>query len=202
MPWPSDVQFLQIANTAKGVYVFAEVIIRFIQDSQVGNPVAQLKYVLAAVDKLQKSPQSSHPLAPLDAIYTAILDKVPDNVIDTTKDLLQIMVFLRQQNIDVPEFNFRDMYNYLDVPQADAVTALRHLHSVVFFPRVLIVDIIRPRFYHASFQDYLEDPYRSGKYAIEQQQIVAERFTKFYFSKEFGTLINSPLAFYTFQLSF
>jgi hypothetical protein len=184
--WPSHEHFLQISRAARGLFVFAQVVIRFIEDTRVGNPVAQLGYVLAAISKSHKSSQSAHPLIILDAVYTAILDRIPRNVIDDTKRLLQVVIHCHRQNIQVSDFTFGDIRNYLNISKPDASSALRHLHSVISFPRVKDIDATRPRLYHASFGDYLEDPSRSDAHAIGKWQIDGERVGETYFLNGIG----------------
>ncbi|KXN80975.1 putative family 17 glucosidase SCW4 [Leucoagaricus sp. SymC.cos] len=42
LPWPGDRDFLQIARAAGGLFVFAQVVVRFIEDPRVGNTISQL----------------------------------------------------------------------------------------------------------------------------------------------------------------
>jgi hypothetical protein len=190
-PWPSHDHFLQIATAAKGLFAFAQVVVRFIEDSRVGNPVTQLGYVLAAIAKLRKSQQSTHPLVALDAIYTAILERVPHEVINDTKRLLQIMIYCQRHNINVRDFTFVDMCNYLQISKVDAVTALRHLHSVVHFSRVKYIETSRPQLYHASFGDYLQDPSRSEMFATDKWQIDLGTLMRYYLHANYGECANS-----------
>jgi hypothetical protein len=194
MPWPSHNIFLQIAKAAKGLFAFAQVVIRFIEDPRVGNPVAQLEYVLAAIAKLHKSQQSTHPLSALDAIYTAILDKVPHDVFHNTKCLLQIVLHCHRRTIKVSDFTFHNMCNYAQISIPAAVTALRHLHSVVHFPQVKDIGASRPRLYHASFGDYLEDSSRSHTYAIHKWPINNEKLVTAYLGSTPGQFTHSLAA--------
>ncbi|KXN91226.1 hypothetical protein AN958_01910 [Leucoagaricus sp. SymC.cos] len=165
--WPSNCDFLQIANAARGLFVFAQVVIRFIADTRVGNPIGQLRYVLTALSNL--GPLDNHrenPFAVLDAIYTAILFNVPLQVLDNTKQILQIAFYHTRRGVSSEEVNFKGIYTYLGLSREDAIAALRPLHSVICFRKDRPIDRSRPYFYHASFRDYLEDPSRSGAYSI------------------------------------
>jgi hypothetical protein len=164
--WPTHQQFLLITKAASGLFVFAEVVVRFIRDSRVGNPIAQLKYVLSAISKLNLAQNNSNPLAVLDAIYATILAKIPSDTLDNTKKLLQLLIFANHAYSRVDEFHFKYMYEYLGMNREDAISAFRHLHSVISFSQVTRKDENRPRFYHASFQDYLMNPSRSFQYSI------------------------------------
>ncbi|KXN92362.1 hypothetical protein AN958_08378 [Leucoagaricus sp. SymC.cos] len=165
-PWPSNEQFLLIAKAALGLFVFAEVVVRFIGDPAVGNPVSQLSYVLSAVAKLRHNAQRKNPLAVLDAIYAAIMSRLPPDCLDNAKKLLPPLIHLHRRSVKISDINFKNVYQSLKIARADAVAALRHLHSVIYFPRAKDFDETRPRVYHASFHDFLEDPSRSNEYTV------------------------------------
>lgn len=172
-PWPSHYEFLRITTAASGLFVFAEVVIRFIDSPRVKNPVAQLKCVLSALSKAPTS--KDNPLAVLDAVYTEILSRIPLDMLQITKRLIGSFIFLDRDNIRGERRSFRDICNFLDISKDTALTALGHLHSVLHFPRE--IGSSRPRFYHASFRDYLEDPSRSHEYAIESQNAGIDFFS-------------------------
>ncbi|KAF9442215.1 hypothetical protein P691DRAFT_779510 [Macrolepiota fuliginosa MF-IS2] len=136
-PWPTQSQFLRITTAACGLFIFAEVIIRFISDSSIGNPVAQLRCVISIISKIPLSQLRRNPLAVLDA-----LAKIKD-------------------------FDLHCICNSLNIARDDAVTALRHLHSVLFFKKVRDIGKTCPHFYHTSFRDFVEDPSRSNEYSID-----------------------------------
>ncbi|KXN92888.1 hypothetical protein AN958_07308 [Leucoagaricus sp. SymC.cos] len=165
-PWPSNEQFLLIAKAALGLFVFAEVVVRFIGDPAVGNPVSQLSYVLSAVAKLRYNAQRKNPLAVLDAIYAAIMSRLPPDCLDNAKKLLPVLIHLQRHSVNISTIDFKGVYQSLEIVREDAFAALRHLHSVIYFSRVKDLDRTRPRVYHASFHDFLEDPSRSNQYAI------------------------------------
>ncbi|KAJ3570239.1 hypothetical protein NP233_g4539 [Leucocoprinus birnbaumii] len=175
--WPSHVHFLQIAKAALGLFIFAEVVIRFVGDERVGNPISQLSHVLSALAKIQQSQQPRNPLEVLDAIYTTIMERVPNDMITNTKRLLEILIFFQRQKKNISDFTFRDMCEYLMIPHEDAVSALRHLHSVVFFGRGK-VENGRPRFFHASFPDFLENPARSNGFYVNEWKIDTHRLVE------------------------
>ncbi|KAJ3576615.1 hypothetical protein NP233_g316 [Leucocoprinus birnbaumii] len=165
-PWPTYTQFLQIAQAASGLFIFAEVAIRFIDDSEVQNPVSQLGHVLAAVDKLRRSREPKNPLSALDVIYTAILDRIPPARMEDLNKLLPLVFHVSRKSIKVTDYKFRNMYEHFDISREDAITSFNYLHSVIYFPRVKDIGETQPRFYHASFRDYLEDPSRSGEHTV------------------------------------
>ncbi|KAJ3570829.1 hypothetical protein NP233_g4141 [Leucocoprinus birnbaumii] len=166
-PWPAYGHFLQIAKAASGLFIFGEVVIRFINDPREGNPISQLNQVLAAIANLRQSGKNN-PLSALDVIYTAILSRIPPTRMENLKKMLPLMIYVHRKSISVGHYKFRNMYEHFDISREDAITSFNYLHSVIYFPRVKDIGKTQPQFYHASFRDYLEDPSRSGEYAAEE----------------------------------
>ncbi|KAF9447594.1 hypothetical protein P691DRAFT_107543 [Macrolepiota fuliginosa MF-IS2] len=173
--WPSNAHFLAIAKGSSGLFAFASVIVRFIDDPWIGNPVAQLDCVLSALSRMINS-QQQNPLAALDALYTEIISRISPGVLQTTKRLLGSLIFLERSHVNVSDCGFRCICNLLDIKRDVAVSALRNLHSVLRIPEAEEIANDRPRFYHASFQDYLEEPLRSHEYWIDQASFGKELF--------------------------
>ncbi|KAJ3568299.1 hypothetical protein NP233_g5801 [Leucocoprinus birnbaumii] len=187
-PWPNSAKFLQITRAASGLFVFAEVVIRFIGDPNIRKPIAQLEYVLAALANLQVSRSARKPLSVLDAIYTAILSRVPSDVLNDTKQVLSILL-RAHRNTSV---TFREIYEHLEITQEDAIMALDHLHSVIFFSGANVIETSRPLFYHASFRDFLKDPTRSGDYAVKEWPFDLLRYLPNMFDREPCSVENLP----------
>ncbi|KXN91464.1 hypothetical protein AN958_00726 [Leucoagaricus sp. SymC.cos] len=166
-PWPSNIQFLHITTAALGLFIFAEVVIRFVDSPTVKNPVAQLERILMALKKSNVS--SDNPLVALDLIYIEILSKLSPDVFQVAKRLIASFIFLDRNNYRGDLRTLRDICNFLNIPKDIALTSLNYLHSVLHFPKD--IGSTRPQFYHASFRDFLEDPTRSGEYAITPQDI-------------------------------
>ncbi|KXN92364.1 hypothetical protein AN958_08380 [Leucoagaricus sp. SymC.cos] len=186
-PWPSNEQFLLIAKAALGLFMFAEVVVRFIGDPAVGNPISQLSYVLSALAKLRHNTQRKNPLASLDAIYAAIMSRIPSDYLDNAKKLLPVLIHLQRHSVSIYTINFQGVYQLLKIAREDAFAALGHLHSVISFPHVRDLDETRPQVYHASFHDFLEDPSRSNEYAITRlKKLDAKLVFDYYISQIFG----------------
>ncbi|KAF9442210.1 hypothetical protein P691DRAFT_765453, partial [Macrolepiota fuliginosa MF-IS2] len=168
--WPAQGQFLRIATAASGLFIFAEVIVRFIGDSWIGNPVAQLRCVISIISKVPASQLRRNPLAALDVLYEEILSRIPHDLLKVAKGLIGTLLFLDRKSVKIRDLDFSRICNFLNIARDDAVTALRRLHSVLFFPRVKDIGKTRPRFYHTSFRDFLEDPSRSNEYLIDVKE--------------------------------
>lgn len=160
--WPSSKDFLLITKAASGLFIFAEVVIRFIDDPMVKNPIAQLGHVLSAISKISWSHNQKNPLAVLYAIYTEIISRIPPNMLEAAKKLIA------HCGCELSGFNLCLISNYLGITRDVAITVLYHLHSVMYIPSVKDIGVTRPRFYHASFRDFLENPSRSHEFSIKK----------------------------------
>ncbi|KXN83483.1 hypothetical protein AN958_01381 [Leucoagaricus sp. SymC.cos] len=161
--WPSEVDFLKVANASSGHFIFAEVVSRFIIDETYGNPISQLEVVIAAIEALPSAILRSNPLASIDNLYEQILSAVPSDIQPITMHLLALSF-----TAETRRFNeFWLICNWLELSQADAYGALWKLHSVLRIPPPEEVDenTFLPPF-HKSFSDYILSPTRSGQYHI------------------------------------
>ncbi len=174
-PWPDSEQFLKIAHAALGLFIFAQVITRFIDDPAAGNPIGQLRIVLFAISKVPLV-NRENPLAFLDAIYIEILSRIPSGVLQVTKKLVGSCIFLDAAPVKVSDWDLRLTCNLLQITRDEAITGLRYLHSVMEFPEIKDIGRTRPHFYHASFRDFLEDASRSHTYHVDKNPIAIELF--------------------------
>jgi hypothetical protein len=165
-PWPSSKDFSLITAKASGLFIFAQVLIRFIDDA---NPIQHLKYALRAISKASLSDVVKNPLIFLDAMYMEIVSKVPLELLEPATKIIGTIVLCDQKGIRKNYATLPTICNILNIPKDVALTALRHLHSVLFFPKVIVST--RPSFYHASFHDFLKDESRSHKYSINETKI-------------------------------
>lgn len=168
--WPSSKDFIAITKAALGLFIFAEVVIRCVDDPHVKNPIMQLKLAMLSVNKMPHPSKNRNPLAILDTTYNEAVSGVPRNVIEPARDILAWLAFFdhRDPNEETPDLAL--ICNLLDITKDVAITVLRHLYSVIRLPRVGDIDSSRPTFYHASFRDHLEDPSRSRHFSIEKHE--------------------------------
>ncbi|KXN84591.1 hypothetical protein AN958_12272 [Leucoagaricus sp. SymC.cos] len=160
-PWPSEVDFLKVASASSGHFVFAELVSRFIIDETYGNPVSQLKVVIAAIEASPSAILRSNPLASLDNLYERIFSTISSDIQPITLRLLALSFAA----INFNKFWF--VCNCLELSQADAYGALRKLHSVLRIPPPEEVnDDTHLEPFHKSFSDYILSPTRSGQYHI------------------------------------
>lgn len=165
--WPTEKQFLELSTAASGLFVLVAVIIRFIDDPDLGDPVGQLELVLATLGKLDSVATSENPLAALDAIYFQILSSIPTSALSTTKRILGHVLLQLQ---DRKTFGFVHTCNLLNLKQNVAYSALHKLHSVVRVPSPELAASTGLHIYHASFSDYLLNRRRSQKFWISLEE--------------------------------
>lgn len=163
--WPSEDDIVRLATVSSGLFVFASTVLKFVGDDLRNNPVAQLKICLQFVSNACIS-GSVNPLATLDLLYYQILVDIPSSILPTTMDILCLCLMATQKHRTSP----CDIANILHLDKATFYAAIRGLHSVLDIPSA--ADAVRKsiRFYHASFQDFLRDPLRSGTFHRQEAE--------------------------------
>ncbi len=160
--WPSEQQIIVLSEKASGHFGFASTVLRYVGDLAHATPMKRLNYLFSFLQGVKGG--SSNPLEALDALYTTILHEVPEEVIHTVKQILGFVIFYHDG--DPPFDTIQGLCNFLRVDQATFYTAFRRLHSVIDVPSPEAAFQTHIRFYHASFEDYLCDANRSGRFAI------------------------------------
>ncbi|KAF9451907.1 hypothetical protein P691DRAFT_756901 [Macrolepiota fuliginosa MF-IS2] len=188
--WPNSRSFQQIAHAASGLFAFAAVVIRFIDDPSARNPVEQMNRVLTFLSIASHLPGEQHPLSLLDAIYTQIFRKITPVMLGVTKRLLATALFYNDKN--APHYDLITTCNLLGIARNKAVDALRYLRPVIRVPRQgKDLDRSHLRCYHTSFRNYLEDSSRSGNYHIDIPTTGADLFwASFRIMQALGSLVS------------
>ncbi|XP_006458720.1 hypothetical protein AGABI2DRAFT_217518, partial [Agaricus bisporus var. bisporus H97] len=119
-PWPSSQDFSLITAKASGLFIFAQVVIRFIDES---NPIQQLEYTLAAISKVSALKVKESPLDILDAMYTEIVSKVPPNMLEPALRIIGCLAVLDQEIIGKGVGTLPLICNILNISRAVALTA-------------------------------------------------------------------------------
>jgi hypothetical protein len=164
--WPEEQELWKLANASGGLFAYAQTVIRYIDDSTIGNPASQLSDVLLVIDKhpLTNVSREEHPMALLDALYARILSNVPLKIMINTRKLLLALA----SGWDWPlssgnnERNFIVLCNWLGMTRDDAYAAINHLRSVLCVPRRDQAHEEKLKPFHKSFIDYISDFTRSG----------------------------------------
>jgi hypothetical protein len=106
--WLSEPDFWKLAKASGGLFIYAHVVIRYIGDSDIGDPTLQLREVLKVIDAhpLTNGPDEEHPMALLDLLYSRILSKVPTKIRENTRKLLLALVVGWEPEFDKKGRNF------------------------------------------------------------------------------------------------
>ncbi|KAJ6569214.1 hypothetical protein B0H19DRAFT_1134888 [Mycena capillaripes] len=148
-PWPSTQALNSLVLQSSGYFIYASTVIKFIDD-----PNCRPTERLAIVQNLPTDP-SDNPLHPLDQLYAQILCGVP-----ARRQLLQILLAIITFSLILNEIE-----DLLGLEPGDAYLALRGLQSLLEIPSASPIKL-----HHASLQDFLRDPKRSGEFCISTSQ--------------------------------
>lgn len=158
--WPSEADLRLIAVAASGHLGFASFIIRFIDDKEYNDPDGQLQVCLRFLGG-SSMPGAINPLHALDLLYHRILSDIPADVLPTTKRILGICIVYPNSPLSA-----RDLAIFLGLDRDPFYRSVQQLHSVLFIPVASSAASANIRFYHASFSDFLRDPFRSGGFSL------------------------------------
>ncbi|XP_006461552.1 hypothetical protein AGABI2DRAFT_205341 [Agaricus bisporus var. bisporus H97] len=163
--WPPQNQLRELLDAVSGLFIFASTCLNYIGDPEGADPVSQIDSLLSFLRRSQ-GVTSRNPLAALDLLYSQILQDIPPDVFETTRKILAYMC--HRSKFD--EYNYlysaQALSNFLRLDQHDFYKAARGLYSAMSVPEPGDAVETQLRFYHASFQDFLLDPHRSGIFVI------------------------------------
>ncbi|KAJ3564807.1 hypothetical protein NP233_g8052 [Leucocoprinus birnbaumii] len=173
--WPPAERFAVISGGASGHFAFADTAIGYVGDEEYANPVQRLDELIAFIQHFELA-SVTNPLARLDLLYKQILSEIPDDIFPITWRIFGHLIYVSNVNCQVMHLtkSAQILCNYLDVDQGTFYSALRRLYSVVFVPSPEDALDDRLWFYHASFQDFLCDKNRSGKFFIERDRAIRD----------------------------
>src|ERR1700761_347483 len=140
--WPSQSDVRALVNKSEGIFIYASTLIKFVGANRCNSRV-----------RLQKAMESHNGL---DSLFVQVLDNAKEH--DDFQNMLGIIMFLRERlPIGVlAQFLQRDTY--------DIRSSFEGSLSIFIVPET-DEDYIRP--YHASLQDFLTDPRRSGNHFLD-----------------------------------
>lgn len=155
MPWPSPQIFDQFVETSSGYFIYASTVIKFVDDNNF-RPTERLEH-------LQESLSSESPFSAIDQLYTQILSRVPAHL-----PLLSILKAITFSKFQLSSITVERL---LELEDDEVQLTLRNLHSVLN----VLDDCSEITGYHASFQDFLQDAKRAGKFYIGAEQLCGSR---------------------------
>ncbi|KAJ3560679.1 hypothetical protein NP233_g10678 [Leucocoprinus birnbaumii] len=174
--WPPVEKLKAVSKAGSGHFVFVATALGFIGDENCGDPVKRFDMLIAFLEAAERK-GVVNPLAKLDYLYTCILADISEDVFPTTWRILAYLMFARDVNNLYSKFLYKSaqaLCNFINIDRSAFYSALRKLHSVIAVPLPKNAAITPLRFYHASFQDYLIDANRSGRFAVEEKRALID----------------------------
>ncbi|KAF9443209.1 hypothetical protein P691DRAFT_738166, partial [Macrolepiota fuliginosa MF-IS2] len=167
--WPTEDQLLTIKSSASGLILFVSILLKFVNDEEVGNPVSQLDICLEFLkgNLLPKQGNTLNPLYPLDALYSGILRSIHPDILPTVLQILSVVLF-------VPEsFPAQTIANFLFLDQATFYGGLRRLYSLMTVPPAELAGTNPLVIINTSFGEFLKQTSRSGELGISKGEAYA-----------------------------
>lgn len=150
--WPRTDIIEDLVEKSSGYFIYVSTAIKFIDDKRF-RPVDRLDIILGI-----KNSSSGSPFDSLDQLYQQILSGVP---MDFQPQLLRMLTFIATP-LRVSMYKLERL---LELEVGDVQLILRDLHSLIKIPPE--EDTYEGlRVHHASFQDFLENPTRSGPFSV------------------------------------
>lgn len=165
--WPPEDQLKKLIDAVSGLFVLASTALNYMGDPMCGDPVGQLEDLMSFLENAQ-AVGSRNPLAALDLLYTRVLSDIPSKIFPTTRRILAHFIYTPNTAVELS--SAQALCNFLCLDQHAFYKALRGLHSVIDVPEPGDAAKVPLRFHHTSFQDFLLDPNRSGKFVIDEQR--------------------------------
>jgi hypothetical protein len=173
--WPNEQHLWKLANAAGGLFAYAQTVIKYIGDSNVGDPALQLSDVLNVIDEhpMSELSREEHPMALLDALYARILSNVPPKIMVNTRKLLLLLSSDWDSALRYGK-NFIVLCNWLGMTADEAYAALNRLRSVLNFPQRhgAHEETLKP--FHKSFVDHMSRCGFSTNIKLEARQIMTQ----------------------------
>jgi hypothetical protein len=169
--WPSGADFLKVTVAASGLFVYAEVVMQFIRDSEHADPASRLEILLSVIDRSTAVPTKDNPFVHLDALYHEILSSIPSALWPAAKQLLSFTIHEQSMPIvplyTLPNFHtLRGMSILFGLSRYTIYACLTKCRSTLKIPDWKVAHKQKLTFFHASFVDYLTDPSRSGDFTV------------------------------------
>ncbi|KAF9442044.1 hypothetical protein P691DRAFT_714725 [Macrolepiota fuliginosa MF-IS2] len=160
--WPRGPAIEQIVEKTSGLFVFADTLLKYIEDSETHDPDERLGEVLAFLRHSHLT-GSRHPMHDLDLFYTRILSNIPRNHWSVTRQILVASTFTSPGG---RRLAVQPMCNLLGITRARFYVVMRQLHSVINIPEPSDATETPLHFFHTTFLDYLTDINRAGRFFI------------------------------------
>lgn len=165
--WPTAGDLEKIINAVSGLFFYAATIVEFVADPYFGGPEDQLSFVISFIEDCSAKVATVNPLYYLDRLYEQILSGVPPALIHRMLQLLGIVAFY-------PSLPILQLANLFGYTQNRFSSITRRLYSVADIPHPDKASQDALHFFHSSFVDFLRNPARSGRFAINDRLVHLE----------------------------
>jgi hypothetical protein len=173
LDWPPNNKLEELLDALSGLFVLASTCLNYIGDPEEADPQFQLDSLLTFIRRSQ-GVVSRNPLVALDLPYSRVLEDIPPSVFKTTCRILAYMSYKSQIDFHGRLDSAHALCNFLRLDQRTFNKAVRGLHSVMSIPETEDGARSQLQFHHASFQDFLLDPNRSGKFVLSMQTALVD----------------------------
>jgi hypothetical protein len=193
--WPADEDIKALVKAAAGLFAYAAAVLRFIDLSKTLRLEVPLRDVLNSIPH-----GSAGPFAGLDAFYTLLLKRIPEEILPRA----QLLLFHIQRGVfETGDWQLFVVCNKLGLSRSEFLGVYQYLRSVLKFqenhkPLVLPSHVDSSRslfdqnlslqssrtllnqfrkvhgvinFHHKSFYDFLRDPARSSSFWVTSPTI-------------------------------
>lgn len=195
-PWPSHKDMKTLVDAAAGLFIYASMVLRFVNYSSSLELEEALCAILAVISRHGRNPTAStvtnRPFSELDAFYSLIMKRIDKRTLPSAKQLLATMVLY---SFDT-HWGAIHLSNRLGFSEVKLKTICNELHAVLRFQDLPepfdlddAIDVTHPFYhadfkaverlkqkayglggilslYHKSFYDFLRDPARSDVFCI------------------------------------
>ncbi|KAF9071551.1 hypothetical protein BDP27DRAFT_1446262 [Rhodocollybia butyracea] len=189
--WPGEGVIQQLVQRACGQFIYVKTVIKYVGEYHY-LPTERLEIILRIV--VPENHES--PYADLDLLYTQILSVCKEREL-----LLRVLAYIMRPTVnhgdaairDLPHYRHITSYSHIEgflfLTKGKMSTVLFGLHSILGIPEDHKLDIT---ILHASFQEFLVDPKRSGIYFVNLQEEVWQEQITLHFLKQIHYLNSNP----------
>ncbi|KAJ2911752.1 hypothetical protein MD484_g8660, partial [Candolleomyces efflorescens] len=167
LSWPLPESIRVLVANASGQFIYASIIIRFLQGRHREPPEVLLDAILKSA---QSAASGLTAFEPLDALYAHILKSSPDPPLSMR--WVQVIKMIHRYMHLISGFNVVSNVNTLlqtDQNSGEAEHLLGCLHSLISIPPPHEQTTTSYKFYHKSLLDFLDSPDRSGDLFISHE---------------------------------
>ena len=154
--WPTTKDIDTLVKKSSGQFIYAATVVKFVKSPR-RRPDEQLKIIFGIGGTGKHTPFSE-----LDALYLHIFSMVEDSDLPRVLEIMSCLYFLRS-NFYPSVDNIENMLFYT---RGDVHLILIDLHSILDVPDIASDRSLRV--FHASLQDFLMDPNRSGRFFLDE----------------------------------